>query len=267
MSLFTLRGNLSKVQSLILGLVGLLIFLGLWWLMAEWFAIDKSELSENPRLEETETDFVLSALEDLDPLDNKLPEDAQTGTYTGLRIHAPGYDSTSIALRLADDAGGLFSIHPKTGEVRLAEGPLNYEESTVYTIVASADASDGRKFSSNFTIQVQDRNEFWIGPLEDADSQVNEVSVLAGVEEYTGLQAFAEDRDGTDKVSYRLLNHAKGLFAIDRESGRVVVQDTAKLRQQGLGAVPLTIVANSTDFSADTANFYVQLIQSNQSVT
>ena len=57
MSLFTLRGSLSKVQSLILGLVGLVIFLGIWWLMAEWFAIDKSELSETPRVEEAEGDF------------------------------------------------------------------------------------------------------------------------------------------------------------------------------------------------------------------
>ncbi|MEM9919453.1 MAG: ABC transporter permease subunit [Bacteroidota bacterium] len=35
MSLFTLRGTLSKTQNLILGLAGLLLFLAVWWLVAE----------------------------------------------------------------------------------------------------------------------------------------------------------------------------------------------------------------------------------------
>lgn len=38
MSLFKLRGSLSKSQSLTLGLVGLVIFLLFWWLMAEVFS-------------------------------------------------------------------------------------------------------------------------------------------------------------------------------------------------------------------------------------
>lgn len=38
MSLFKLRGTLSKSQSLILGLVGLVLFLLLWWLLAELFS-------------------------------------------------------------------------------------------------------------------------------------------------------------------------------------------------------------------------------------
>jgi len=39
--LFRLRGELSKSENLILGIIGLVIFIGLWWLAAEFFAVKK----------------------------------------------------------------------------------------------------------------------------------------------------------------------------------------------------------------------------------
>ena len=35
MSLFKLRGDLSKSQSITLGIIGLILFLAFWWIMAE----------------------------------------------------------------------------------------------------------------------------------------------------------------------------------------------------------------------------------------
>lgn len=262
MSLFTLRGKLTNLQSLILGVVGLLLFLLFWWLMAEWFAIDRSELNDNPQFEEAQTaPTSMSALEDADPLLNRIPEDAQVGTYTGLQIQAPGLDSNAVTITLEDDAAGLFQIHPKTGMVYLAEERLDFEQATLHTIVASANASDGRGFSSNFTIQISDRNEYGLGRLQDVDEAENQLTLSARANSYTGLTAFAEDRDKSDKVTYQLLNHSKGLFSIEANSGRVMLKDTAVLRQQGLGGIPISIVASSTDFTSDTASFSIQLVQ------
>ncbi len=49
--LFTLRGELSKPQSWILGIIGLIIFLITWWLFAEYFSVDRpiADLYDGPR--------------------------------------------------------------------------------------------------------------------------------------------------------------------------------------------------------------------------
>lgn len=39
--LFILRGELSKAQSWVLGVIGLIIFLIIWWLSAEYFSVDR----------------------------------------------------------------------------------------------------------------------------------------------------------------------------------------------------------------------------------
>lgn len=49
MNLFKLRGELNKTQSIVLGIVGFLIFIAIWWLMAEVFSI------KNPVVEGYET--------------------------------------------------------------------------------------------------------------------------------------------------------------------------------------------------------------------
>ncbi|MBR9921664.1 MAG: ABC transporter permease subunit [Bacteroidetes bacterium] len=254
------------MQALILGVVGLILFVIAWWLLAEYFAISRSEFSANTQIENEEAEAVsITSLEDADPLDNRLPEDAQTGTYTGIRIQAPGVDTASINIRLEDNAGGLFRVHPKTGEVHLAEARLDYEYNTVHTIVASANAADGRQFSSNFTIQVRDRNEFGLSELRDADDSPNEIFLNAGPQTYVGLTALAEDGDKGDKVTYRFLNHSKGLFQINSDDGRVILKDTAALYRQSPGSLDLKIVASSTDFTADTARFTIQLKQAEAS--
>ena len=41
MFLFKLRGELNKSQSIVLGIIGFVIFIAIWWLMAEVFSIKK----------------------------------------------------------------------------------------------------------------------------------------------------------------------------------------------------------------------------------
>ena len=248
-----------------LGLVGLVIFLLIWWLMAEAFAIERDPGTQEELLEEQDAVIQnLGALEDADPLDNRVPEDAPEGTYTGVRIQVPGKDTSQVNIRLDDDAGGIFRVHPKTGEVRLGNAELDYERTTVYTIVASANDQSGGQYSSNFTIQIRDRNEFSIGDLQDSDPAENQVEEDASLNTYTGLTAFAEDGDRTDEVTYRLLDSGRGLFRIDQSSGRLSVQDTSALKRNGLGSVPVIVVASSQDFTADTARFMVQVIPANE---
>ncbi len=58
MYLFKLRGELNKSQSIVLGLIGFVIFIALWWLMAEIFSI------KNPVIEGFETRLPSSIVQD-----------------------------------------------------------------------------------------------------------------------------------------------------------------------------------------------------------
>lgn len=53
MSLFKLRGKLSKQQSWILGLIGLAIFLVVWWVLAEAFSDQRPLVDIDPRIPST----------------------------------------------------------------------------------------------------------------------------------------------------------------------------------------------------------------------
>ena len=50
MSLFKLRGKLSRQQSIVLGLIGLFLFILVWWLLAEAFSDQRPIVDIDPVL-------------------------------------------------------------------------------------------------------------------------------------------------------------------------------------------------------------------------
>ncbi|MBK7408337.1 MAG: cadherin repeat domain-containing protein [Saprospirales bacterium] len=146
--MFQLRGSLTGRQSIILGIAGLLIFLGIWWLLAEAFAVDRNEAELNLPPDPDAEEMVTYRLRDSDPLENAVLENAGEGTYTGLTIAFPdtAHSNGGAFFSLVDNANGTFSIDPVTGRVVVARAQgLDYERATSLSIVVSGEDGKGRK--------------------------------------------------------------------------------------------------------------------------
>lgn len=63
MWMFKLRGELTKTQSLVLGLIGFLIFIFFWWIMAEFLSVQKPIVEGYETNYEGKTDAQLDSLE------------------------------------------------------------------------------------------------------------------------------------------------------------------------------------------------------------
>ena len=256
--MFQLRGSLTGRQSLFLGIAGLFIFLGIWWLLAEAFALDRNEanreLPADPDAPEVVTGLRLS---DTDPLENVVLENAGEGAYTGITVAFPDKMGAppGTVFSLVDNANGIFSIDPVSGRVVVARTQgLDYERATALSVVATAVDAKGEKATGNFFIQLGDVNEFPIGQIKDIDTKPNEVARQAFAGAATGLIVYAQDPDAGDAVQYRLLGEGKSPFSVDRRSGEVTVADTLALRNVRSTRVYLGIEAVSEDgsFSVDT---------------
>ena len=106
MSLFKLRGNLTKSQSLILGLAGFIIFLAVWWLLAELLAVQR------PILEGYDT----------------RPPSTISGDSTGVTINLDSLArADSIALANATEFEKVYPILPTPLQVVNAF-PVLYQE-------------------------------------------------------------------------------------------------------------------------------------------
>ena len=63
--MFELRGSLSKIQNITLGIVGAIALVGLWWLLAEMLAIPaldyRAPSLDDPSLQNLNRDSLLRA--------------------------------------------------------------------------------------------------------------------------------------------------------------------------------------------------------------
>lgn len=208
-------------------------------------------------------EFDTSAVSDVDSTANSVDENAATGTTVGVTVLANDADATTnaIAYSLDDDAGGRFAIDPNTGVVSVA-GSIDRESAASHLITVRATSADGSFSTSDFTIAVNDVDEFDITPVSDVDPSANSVSENATTGTTVGVIAFAGDADATtNSITYTLDDDAAGRFAIDANTGLVTV--AGSLDYESTTNLNITIRATSADGSFSTQVFTIDLIDLN----
>lgn len=263
--MFQLRGPLTSRQAILLGIAGLIIFIALWWLLAEVFAVDRNEAELNLPVDPDAQEVVSSAqLRDADPLENAVPENAGDGTYTGLTVafSDSAKNSQGTIFSLSDNSGGVFGIDPVSGKITVVwSAGLDYERSTALSVVANAIGPGKEKASGSFLIRIEDVDEFPIGKLEDVDPAPNEAGRQSQAGAGVGVTVFAKDGDAGDAVSYRLLTGNRSPFAVDPRSGQVTVADTLALKNTRGSKVYLAVEAVSEDGSTAVDTFEISLVE------
>lgn len=265
MNLFRLRGSLSRGQAVVLGLVGVVLFLLLWRLLAEVFAVDVNHESQRPA-EERSGEVAPAVAEgfrliDIDTRPDAVQENAPVGTEVGLQVQPADGGRGEVYYQLTDNVSGIFAIHPQNGRVTVVDSSrLDCELATTQRIVVAASTADGRRASQSFTIQVEDVNEFPIGELTDVDPAENAVPQDAEAQSPVGITAFAEDPDAGDRVAYSLVSEPAGLLGIDPATGVVYVKDAEALQTQAGDRLSLQVVARSEDGSRSEADFRLKIV-------
>lgn len=108
-SLFKLRGELSKSQNMILGIVGLVLLIALWWIIAEYKSIDRPIVEYNKELP--------SSL-DMSP-DNQAKIDSIT-------------KADSLAFANATEFEKVYPLLPRPDKVVKSFGPLLNEDDVIF---------------------------------------------------------------------------------------------------------------------------------------
>ena len=113
------------------------------------FVLSVTDISEQP----------ISQVIDVDPVGNRVRENAANGSVVGLTFFASDPDSgpNAVTYSLLDDAGGRFWIHPTLGGIFVLNGAIiDYETATFYTIRVKATSSDGSSSIASYRIDVSD---------------------------------------------------------------------------------------------------------------
>ena len=202
-------------------------------------------------------EFDTGAVTDSDASANTVAENAAIGTAVGLTGLASDADATAtITYSLDDNAGGRFAIHATTGVVTV-NAALDYETATSHSVTIRATSSDGSYSTQSFSIAVTDVNESGITATSDTDGGSDYVLENAANSTAVGVNAFADDPDGTDTVSYALDDNAGGRFAIHATTGVVTV--AGGINREAAGTYDITVRATSSDTSTTTRTFTITI--------
>ncbi|NNE35811.1 MAG: cadherin repeat domain-containing protein, partial [Rhodothermales bacterium] len=204
----------------------------------------------------------LGLLSDADPAPNTVSESAGPGIGVGIRAFAVDGDEEDT---VSYSGSYPFKIDESTGEV-VVDQPLDREAAASYTIKVTATSSDGAISEAEFVVELEDADEFDVGPVttrswgwEDTSTSERQSSRQIWIDnDHTAyedqpvgstviLTALAEDKDATDEVRYSLSDDAGGLFAVDPVSGEV--KTTRILDYEQAARHTIVVVATSTDGS------------------
>ncbi|WP_150526938.1 cadherin repeat domain-containing protein, partial [Roseibium sediminis] len=226
---------------------------------------DGSTSTETFTVNLTDVDeFDVTAVTDSNSAVNTVSESAATGTVVGITASASDADGTdSVSYQLVDGSGtvitdGPFTIDASTGVVTVADSSqLDYEAGTSVTVIVQATSTDGSTSTETFTVNLTDVDEFDVTAVTDSNSAANTVSESAATGTAVGITASASDADGTDSVSYQLVDGSgnvitDGPFAIDATTGVVTVADSSQLDYEAGTSVTVIVQATSTDGSTST---------------
>ena len=219
-----------------------------------------SDTSFTINLVDDTTEYSASAPVDSDPGVDQISETASVGDFVGVSVASTDLDGTdTVSFSLVDDAGGRFRIDPQTGIVSVLDPTLlDYEASPSHVVTVRAESSDGSTSDGAFTIDlIDDRTEFVATQLTDINSFTNAVTEGSLVGAPVGLTAFSEDGDGTDVITYSLVDDAGGRFQIDPETGVVSVADMGLIDFAQKQTYSVVVRASSTDGSESVEQFSI----------
>ncbi len=208
-----------------------------------------------------ENEFTLGALSDTDLANNEVPENATTGTQTGITALANDADATAtVSYALQDTAGGRFQIDSTTGVVTVADGSLlDRETAASHTLTVTATSSDGSQSTQAYEVQVADIDEFDVGVVTDTDLSTNTVAENSSSGTLIGITADASDLDATtNNISYSLIDDDGGRFNIDQTSGSVFVASSIDREADG-PLRQITVRATSLDGSFTDQTFAIAI--------
>ena len=209
-------------------------------------------------------EFDVSALTDTDAAADRLAEDALAGTRQSAspRGQRPPTPPTRLRrhhrLRLDDNAGGLFAIDANTGVVTLNAALDRESGGTSHTITVRADSLDGTHSTRDFTIAVNDVDEFDVSALTDANAAADTVAENALAGTAVGITAQASDADATNSsVTYAFAvgGNPGELLAIDANTG--VVTLAGALDYENASSLSITVTATSADGSSSSQSFSI----------
>ncbi len=120
-------------------------------------------------------------------------------------------------------------------------------------------------YDENFTITVNDVDEFNTSAVSDSDAASNSVAENAANGTVVGITAFASDADATNHaITYSLDDDAQGRFTIDANTGVVTVLDGSKLDYENASQHTIVVRATSQDSSSSTKSFNILLTDQNE---
>ena len=211
----------------------------------------------------------IGPVQDRDGAPNAVVENAPSGMAVGITAVAVDPDgSAKVSYSLDDSAGGRFSIDPDSGVVQVADGSLlDFESMNTHTILVRATSTDGSVSTQEFTIALNDVNEFAIGKVADVNAALNAVDELSPAGTLIGITAFASDADGTNHaVTYSLDDDAGGVFAIGPASGIITVAQGNSLSYAPGPSATITVRATSADGSFSTLTMTVEISRVSRNV-
>ena len=121
-----------------------------------------------------------------------------------------------------------------------------------------ATSDDGSFSTKDFTIAINDLDEFDISTISNSDATLDKVDENSTVGTTVGVTAFASDADATTNgVTYSLDDGSTGQFAIDGSSGLVTV--AGSIDREAGATRTINVRATSDDGSFSTKDFTIAI--------
>jgi hypothetical protein len=187
--------------------------------------------------------------------DASIPENTTAvATLTASEPVSWSLSGADAALFEIDAGGHLRFVNAPDYEHPLGAGDNSY--------AVTVKARDGAGLTTTQMLHVAVTNVDEFAPvITDSNGAADTVATTARQGAATGITVSASDADAGTSITYRLVDSAGGLFAIDPTTGVVTVADAAQLQADGVAAHTITVEAISSDGSVQTAKFTIEVEQ------
>ena len=213
-------------------------------------------------------EFNVSTPTDTNNAANEIDENVAIGAAVGITANAFDLDSTTntITYSLSSNPDNLFTIDANTGVVTTAAAINREVHGGSRLITVQATSSDGSTATQDFTIAINDLDEFNVSPISDTNATANVIAENSANGTAVSITANAFDADATtNTITYSLDNDAGGRFAIDAVTGVVTVADGSLLNYEAATFHAITVRAASVDGSFSTQTYNITLTDVNES--